>query len=148
MYKVNDSILNNLIFTQSKNSSAKLALIIQSNVLELYNIDKVNNDGKWHVIPDYTLQVSQTGFAFAANNYAYEGFNEITQRLTSAGVMDHMIQKCFGRQKSILDKKHWSVLVINNLEFGFFIWLACCAFCFFIFIFEIFFSFFCNFFEI
>lgn len=122
--------------TQSQNSSAKLAIITQKSTLEIYYISYGDN-GKWHVIPDYTLQVSQTGFVFSSNNFLLKPFDEITQRLTSTGVMNHIVRKCFDNHRNVDEKNKWSVLTTQSLSFGFTIWLGCCGACIVVFIGEI-----------
>ncbi|KAL7015543.1 hypothetical protein ACKWTF_016509 [Chironomus riparius] len=104
--------------------------------LDLYYIH-YGDHGKWHKIPDYTFQVTQTGFVIAANNFMFQIFNQITQRLTSTGLMNHMVQKCFNFQKNESELRKWSILFLEDLEFGFFIWLGFCGVCCVIFIAEL-----------
>lgn len=83
----------------------------------------------WNEIPDYSFQVSQSGFAFAANNFFYENVDKATQQLTSAGIMDYLIKDCIPSTKNIIIDDHWSVLTVESLSFGFVIWLGCCGIC-------------------
>lgn len=85
--------------------------------------------GHWHQLPDYALQVSQTGFMFRANNFMFHPFDEMTQWLTTTGVMNFIVKKCFKNKAGYIEKGKWTVLMLRNLEFGFVIWLGCCGIC-------------------
>ena len=96
--------------------------------LKLYE----KNFGKslnWHKIPNYNLQVTNIGFTFGPHNFFFEIIDKITQQLTSAGLIDHFIEFCFPKAKHEDFFRHWSVLKLENLEFGFIIWLGCCGIC-------------------
>ena len=83
----------------------------------------------WNEIPDYSFQVSQSGFAFVPNNFFYENMHKATQQLTSAGMMDYLVEDCFPSTKNIVFYDHWSILTVESLSFGFVIWLGCCGIC-------------------
>lgn len=84
---------------------------------------------KWHRLPNYSLIVGQSGFAFRANNFFFRIVDETVQRLTSAGILNLMIERCFPAKKSEIDVKEPFVLKMEDLNFGFIIWFGCCGLC-------------------
>ena len=87
---------------------------------------------------DFSVQVSQLGFVFQANNFYLEVANKDLQKLTSAGTMQWMIEnqrlaKTLKFEIQIEPMK----LTIENLSFCFVIWLGFCGLSFIAFVSEI-----------
>lgn len=83
----------------------------------------------WHQIKDFTVQVSQLGFAFFSNNFFFQIANKAVQQLTSAGIMQWMINKQVGLKLKFETQKDPTKLTVESLSFGFVIWLGCCGIC-------------------
>jgi len=123
-----------VFYTQSQNSSAKLGLIIQNHAIiyeELYAGKKLN----WHMLTD-SLQVSGAGFAFYANNFFSKVIDRVIKAWIPAGIMDKIMTEFLGNNRNFVTLKKPMVLKMDNLRFGFSIWLGCCGFCLAIFIIE------------
>jgi hypothetical protein len=115
-----------LLFNLSQNSSAKVSIIFQEtslNVLQHF----VGKSFKWHQLKNENFQVSQIGFFFFPNNFFLNIIDIETQRLTSAGIMSHLLNLVFKDKYSNVSIKEWKVLTLENLRFGFVIWLWSCA---------------------
>ncbi|CAG9805812.1 unnamed protein product [Chironomus riparius] len=122
--------------SQSQNATAKLAFIVQTLVLDMYYIH-FSDRGKWHKLPNFNFQVSQSGFFVAHNNFMFEPIDNITQKLISAGIMNYLVQKCSSGLKNINEEVVWSSLVLSSLKFGFVIWIECCGVCCIVFVVEL-----------
>ena len=82
---------------------------------------------KWHQLKNVNFFVSQIGFFFLPNNVFLHIIDKETQRLTSAGIMNHLLNLVYKDKRSFTFRKEWKVLTIENLQFGFVIWLCSCA---------------------
>ncbi|XP_070491098.1 uncharacterized protein [Chironomus tepperi] len=123
-----------LMWSQAQNSSAKIAMIVSVNALNLaYSRYKV----KWHVLPDYIHHTANYGTMMLKNNYLYTSINKVTQQCIPAGILDFMITNCKNSRKYKVTDKNWAILQFNNLEFGFVIWFGCCLVCICAFLWEI-----------
>ena len=98
----------------------------------------------WQKIPNFYLDVGQSGFLFNANNFFFHIVDETIQRLVSCGIMNHLIHKSFPLEFKFIVEKSASVLSVEDLDFGFIIWLGCCAVCAVCFILEILIWIFCK----
>jgi len=115
-----------VLVDQSQNSSAKMSLITEEQSLNLLQY----LDGKslkWHQLKNVNFYVSQIGFFFLPNNFFLHIIDKETQRLTSAGIMNHLLNLIFKDKCSFTFRKEWKVLAMENLQFGFVIWLCSCA---------------------
>ena len=112
--------------TQSQNSSAKIALVVNSLVLDYYH-SELGESLKWHQIKNINFQVNQVGLYFNNNNYFLSIINKETQQLTSTGIMNHLIKRLLHGKRLYVARKKWKVLTLENLRFGFVIWLWSCA---------------------
>ncbi|CAG9810963.1 unnamed protein product [Chironomus riparius] len=124
---VNNDQYNDFYSTQSQNASTRIGLIVQELAVKMFDHFKYNI--KWHKLPNYSLYVGQSGFIFRANNFFFRIVDETIQRLTSGGIMNHLIKKCFPAKTGEVEVKEATVLKIKDLNFGFNIWLGCCAVC-------------------
>lgn len=116
-----------LYSSQSKNASAKTAIIIQEFYLNV--LEQFMQSVKWHRLPNFFLSVYNSGFTFALNNFFFDIVDETVQLLTSAGIMNQIIKRCFVTKKNEIELKEAFVLKLKDLNFGFMIWLGCCAVC-------------------
>lgn len=109
--------------TQSKNASAKIAIIVQELTLEMF--DRLGFNIKWHKLPN-CIFVSQSGFGFIQNNYFFDIVDETVQKLSSSGIITRFIEQCYPFKRNQIETKTPSVLKVENLDFGFIIWIGCC----------------------
>jgi len=118
--------LTDIIVEQSQNSSAKISLIFQENALNYleYNYGK---SLKWHQLKNVNFHVHQIGFFFFPNNFFLNIIDIETQRLTSAGIMNYLVNLVYKDKRSFLSIKEWKMLTMEKLQFGFVIWLCSCA---------------------
>lgn len=107
--------------------------------MELRYVQSIYNKINWHKLPNYSLQVSQLGFAFLPNNFFHEIVDKVTRNLNSGGIIDKILDECGFYRKKFKTEKKMSSLKMEKLTFGFVIWIVCCGICIVGFINEIFF---------
>jgi len=91
----------------------------------------------WHQLKDFTWEVSQLGFAFFPNNFFLKIAEKAVQHLTSAGIMFWSIENEIGVTYKFLTRKEPKRLTVQNLNFGFMIWLGFCGLSFMTFVGEV-----------
>lgn len=112
--------------TQSRNASAKIAVLVQSTALD--NLEsKRGIKYNWYMLPDVYFHQSVTGIFIKRNNFFYQVINKVLQRWVSTGIIDHMIKNVFKPKRKFIKEKEWDVLTLENLRFGFVIWLGTCC---------------------
>ncbi|CAG9810907.1 unnamed protein product [Chironomus riparius] len=122
--------------TQSQNSSARIAMTMQSMVLDHYEWS--TGDSKfWLQIPDTAVQVSHVGFSMFSNNFFMQGLNEVTEHLVMSGIMDKIVRDLMGTKRKFIKGSEPQTLSIENLSFGFIIWMWFCGVCVLVFMLEI-----------
>jgi len=118
--------LTDIIVGQSQNSSAKISLIFQENALNCLQY-LYNKSVKWHQLKNINFYVSQIGFFFFPNNFFLNIIDIETQRLTSVGIMNYLVNLVYKDKYPFESIKEWKVLTMEKLQFGFVIWLCSCA---------------------
>ncbi|CAG9810965.1 unnamed protein product [Chironomus riparius] len=131
-YPISYAVYNKIFIYQSHNATAKIGLIIDEPSWK--NFKKIGSEKfgfkiDWQTIPNYYLAVGQSGFLFNANNFFFHIFDETVQKLIPSGIMAQLLQNCFPFEVKSKSKKDAIVLSIEDLDFGFIIWLGCCAVC-------------------
>ena len=122
--------------TQSQNSSARIAMSMQTMMMDHY--EWMTGDPKfWLQIPDTTVQVSHVGFSMFSNNFFLQGLNDVTQQLVMTGIMDKTLRDLFGTKRKFSKLSEPKILSLENLGFGFVIWLWFCGICVLVFLCEI-----------
>lgn len=132
-----------LFLTQSNNESDKISIVMTESTLKFFEI----GNGKilsWQTLPNYILLVSHSGFTFKSNNFFLEVTENLIQKFLPAGIMKHFYDQCFPYIQVGQIIKNWKVLTLNQLNFGFVIWLGCCGICFLFFTAELLFYLFCR----
>lgn len=81
----------------------------------------------WYQLKDFSLEVSQLGFAFFPNNFFLKIAEKAVQHLTSAGIMFWTMENEIGSTYKFLTRKNPKRLTVENLNFGFVIWLGFCG---------------------
>jgi hypothetical protein len=126
-HKLDELAYIKMMFTQSKNASGKIALVVDD--LNLSHLEKIGQ--KWHIIPDFNIFVSQCGFSFWSNNFFYHIVDETIQKLLPSGIMNHFL-KMFIISQVIMRKfeNGPKVLTFENLKFWIchLAWMLCCLY--------------------
>jgi hypothetical protein len=116
--------------TQSQNSSAKLALVVDG--LLQNHIEKDRNwKNDWNKLDD-TFFTSHESFLFHTSAFYFRMFNKIISRLMDTGVMKYLCDEFYTKTPSF-DPKHQNepkVLNLDDMAVGFNIWLGSCCFAF------------------
>ena len=118
---------SNLFLTQSQNASAKLALCVD----EFYLIFMENFTQKhygWNQLKDFTLFTTQEVFVFRNQDFYYPMFKNLINRLIPSGIIKYLIENFHTKKiKFVKDGDEPKVLSLDDLMFGFNIWLGCCV---------------------
>jgi hypothetical protein len=126
--------------TQSPNSSAKMALCIDEfyhNYQEYFSQESFN----WNQMKDMVMYTTYDAFLFIDNSYYFQMFKKIINDLIPTGIMNHLIEYHYTKKFNFVKvEKQPQVLIVNDLLFGFKIWLGSCLTSFIVFIIEIFFK--------
>ncbi|KAL7012311.1 hypothetical protein ACKWTF_014760 [Chironomus riparius] len=122
--------------SQSQNSSARIAIVMQSMILDHYEW-RTGTTKNWLQIKDSVVQVSQLGFSFFVNNYFYRGMNEAVQQLIATGIMTKVVGNLIGVKRKFVKTSEPRILAIENLDFGFVIWMWFCGICVIVFLVEV-----------
>lgn len=86
------------------------------------------------------LFTTHTSFMFDRNNFMIDLFDEIIERLLPSGIIQHLKNK-YGYSTSFILKHGPKVLSVDDLSYGFIIWLVTCAMSLSVFVLEIVFYF-------
>lgn len=77
------------------------------------------------------LITNSVSFVISRNNFIFELAELVIERLIQAGITKHLFEyQCFLEKATRVDEitiKNPEVLTINDLSFGFFIWLSACG---------------------
>ena len=112
--------------TQSQNSSAKMALTVDDVFVNYINSKLVKRYHEWNKL-DTALVTSQDAFYFYGAAYYTRMFMKIIDNLIPTGVMNYLIEEHYTRKwKFVKDEKGPKILTVNDLAFGFNIWLGSC----------------------
>ncbi|CAG9810325.1 unnamed protein product [Chironomus riparius] len=117
--------LADAIQSQSQNSTAKMALCVDEfllNHLERHN--QKNYD--WNKL-DSAIYLKTEAFMFRNYSFYYKMFIKVINDLISTGIMEYLVTKFYTKKltfKTIDDTR--KVLGVNDLLFGFKIWLVFC----------------------
>ncbi|KAL7010820.1 hypothetical protein ACKWTF_013961 [Chironomus riparius] len=111
----------------SQNSSAKLGLLMESH-MNLFNEITKRKLLKWHQLPD-SFFVSRAGFIFYHNNFYLQVIDRAINAWIPMGIMDKVMERYLGVHRKFTVIKQPMVLTLDNLKFGFTIWLGCCGIC-------------------
>ena len=126
MKEISFKELHDIVFAQSQNSSAKISFIYPESFINLlqYHLGKSLN---WHQLKNVNFHVSQIGFYLSPYHFFLNILDKETQWLTSTGIMNHLVNLVYKDKRSFVSVKEWKVLTMENLQFGFVIWLCSCA---------------------
>lgn len=113
-----------------------MALVVDEfyiNYIDSYRKNKLN---EWSEL-NQILFTSYDVFLFHCNSFYFRMMNKIVNNLIPTGIMNHLVEKYYTQQwKWTKVEKDPKVLNVDDLSFGFNIWLACCLLSFLAFIAE------------
>jgi hypothetical protein len=106
------------------------AYVIPLNDLSiLYQVSKFGY--KRRDILKERLLATPAGFMFLKNHFMFHLIDENISKLVSSGIIDHLFEQIKGNCSTPFIEDEWEpyVFVLNDLLFGFYIWLVACGFC-------------------
>ncbi|CAG9810205.1 unnamed protein product [Chironomus riparius] len=116
-----------VLLSQSQNASAKLALTIDEYYVNAVSLELMKNNQKWNKLEDLELFTSQDVFYFYGAAYYTRMLVKVIESLIPTGIMNHLIEKYYTKKwKFPKIEKEPKVLTLDDLAFGFNIWLGCC----------------------
>lgn len=116
-----------MLKTQSQNSSAKLALCVDQFFKNYYE-NATGMSINWNQL-DEILYTSHESFVFFQLSFFFRMFKKIIDRLIDTGVMKYLAENYYTKELKFLKfKSEPKVLSVDDLAFGFNIWLwVCCV---------------------
>lgn len=115
-----------MLFTQSKNSSAKIATFFQDNSVHLYQ-SSGRKSFNWMQLKRQTFQVTITGFSFYANHFFFQIIDTATKQFSETGLLKELVSRYLRDLKKLNVDNYPKVLLVDDLSFGFVIWLVSCG---------------------
>ncbi|CAG9798468.1 unnamed protein product [Chironomus riparius] len=112
--------------TQSQNVTAKLALCVDEFNLNFIESEiKRNND--WNQLDDSVLYTHQEVFMFWSHSYYFRMYKMLIDSLIPTGIMKYLVDTYYTKKLQFekFDEGP-KVLSVDDLLFGFKIWLGCC----------------------
>jgi len=126
----------NEFLTQSQNSSAKMALCVDEyfkNFIEF----RTHKNHDWNQLEDVVLYTTYETFMFHNFAFYFRMFKNVIDNLIPTEIMSHLIETHYTRKwKFEKFEDEPKVLSLDDLVFGFNIWLGCCLITFVVFIAE------------
>jgi len=113
--------------TQSQNSSAKIALSVDDYFLNYHDSMSRERSYDWSKIEDFVMYTTQEVFIFHRSAYYFRMLFKIVDDFIPTGIMNHLIEKYYTKKWTFRKVgKDPRVLTVNDLAFGFNIWLGSC----------------------
>lgn len=91
----------------------------------------------WTKLEDFTLHVELKSFVMLQSAFYFTMFERLTNRFIDTGIMNHLANKILKEKIKIDDlEDSKKILSLDDLSFGFNIWIGFCCICIISFIFE------------
>ncbi|CAG9812356.1 unnamed protein product [Chironomus riparius] len=133
---INSEQFTDAYLTQSDNSTAKIALVIDEILKSRYDFYENKDNFVWNEL-DEVLFTSFDAFLFHCNSFYFRMINKIINNLIPTGLLNYLINNHYIKSPVVKTNENKpKVLSINDLNVGFNIWLLCCLLSFFTFIAE------------
>jgi len=114
------------LVTQSQNASAKLALTVDEFYVNHFS-SSLKSTLKWNKLEDTVFSPSRDAFCFFGAAFYTRMLMKIVDNLIPTGIMNYLIEVHYTRKwKFAKVGKAPQVLTLDDLAFGFNIWLGCC----------------------
>ncbi|KAL7015538.1 hypothetical protein ACKWTF_016505 [Chironomus riparius] len=81
----------------------------------------------WYRLTDLAVETTQSGFLMAKNNFFFQVIDTVLQKFLQAGIIDFLITERIQPGMQLAVVKEPLMLTINDLNFGFIIWLGFCG---------------------
>jgi hypothetical protein len=124
--KVNPTVFMEKFLTQSQNSSAKMALCVDE-YFENFIESGTQRNHDWNKLEDVVLYTTYEVFMFHNFAFYYRMFKNVIDNLIPTGIMNYLIENHYTRKwkfEKLEDEP--KVLSLDDLVFGFNIWLGSC----------------------
>ncbi|CAG9812360.1 unnamed protein product [Chironomus riparius] len=136
--EVTEKYFNYAYLTQSQNASARMALATDEFYMNFFDLQKKKRIHDWKKLEYTTLWSSYDVFIFHGTAFYFRMLFKIIDSLIPTGIMHHLIQEHFTKKfKFQKVQKIPRILNVNDLLFGFNIWLGFCVISFIGFVLEI-----------
>ncbi|CAG9811684.1 unnamed protein product [Chironomus riparius] len=114
-----------LVQTQSQNSSAKIALIVDDIMTTFYDTQNIGQN-PWNQLDDRFFSTN-IGIATQHSSFYFRMIKDTVDKLTDTGITTHLIKtRVLVRRKYPKDESEPMILRIDDLLFGFNIFLGFC----------------------
>ena len=121
--------------TQSENVSAKIALCIEENLANFMDyivIDRYQKELGWKYLKDPVMYTIFEVFLFYDHTYYFRMMKNAIDSLIPNGIMKYLIENYYLKTSKLPQiEMEPKVLSLDDLLFGFKIWLGCCLISFF-----------------
>ncbi|CAG9801202.1 unnamed protein product [Chironomus riparius] len=127
----------NALLTQYENSSIKMALTVDEFYLNYLDLKMKKRTHNWNKLKN-VIYTSHDVFMFLGFTFYFRMFDKIINDLIPTGIMNHLIENFYTRKlKFFPTEENPKILSLDDLAFGFNIWLCACLISVFEFLFEI-----------
>lgn len=110
--------------SQSQNASSKLAFMFSDVQMKILT----NRYKAQSLKMKESLLTLNIGLGFNANNFLYSLTNEVIEKIFPMGIIQHWLEASIPSSYDLFrNKKSPKVLKIDDLSFGFVLWLTACA---------------------
>lgn len=123
--------------TQSQNASAKMGLIVDEFYVNYVDSRMKQKPPDWTRLENTVLFTYSDAFVFHADAFYFRAFDKVINNLIPTGVINYLIENYFTKKWKFpkVDKEP-KVLSLDDLSFGFNIWLGTCFMSIFVFFWE------------
>ncbi|CAG9798469.1 unnamed protein product [Chironomus riparius] len=123
---VDPKSFKDLFLTQSQNVSAKLALCVDELFQNIIEKDSKRNYD-WNQLKNFALYTTHEVFVYRSHSYFLRMIDTLINDLIPTGIMKYLVENHFNKKwKFEMVDEGPKVLNLDNLFFGFNIWLGCC----------------------
>lgn len=114
--------------TQSDNTTVKIALAVDEYTVNFYKNEMKQENIKWNRLENVLLWRTFDAFTFKGSSFSYRMLNKVINDLIPTGIMNLLIEKYYTKKWTYLKvEKLPKVLDVDDLAFGFNIWLGFCG---------------------
>ena len=114
----------NFYQTQSQNSSAKICIIIENLLKSELNAQE---NPHWNQLETENIFVSHQAFIFHQRSFYFRMLFKTVNSLIDTGIIKHLTDDYLRKKKFFKIEEQTKVLSLNDLSFGFIIWLCFCG---------------------
>lgn len=113
---------------ESQNGSIKASLLIH-DVYQHFDEILLKKNLNWLELPNQYLYVNQVGFTHFANVFFSAALQKAVEAFTDTGIIQHLFQLHYPSKRYYQHSEDFpNVLTLQDLSFGFNIWIGACCF--------------------